>query len=293
LKIIPESMEGFSMGERLSKTGFLQIREFLTGHGCAPAPWESTENVIERLHAALRAKTDEDDFWEDLKEVVRKLEDERFDPNALRGSRVLNAASMDALIDELRSGLGRSNGGGMRKWLAGSVGTASLMAFLLLGTAAGTGEAQRAETANEMVYDQELEPGDEETFAYIDETGIGDFIVEGETENYYELVDVVLFAEVPVAAKQDLIACLPDLDGAYREALLHRFDTMADDELVGFLQELSNSEGVRGAAAESADDDLAMDTADGNDTGGDNIFVPTIEQCCGCGDDDDDDDDDH
>ncbi|HPQ68104.1 MAG TPA: hypothetical protein PKW95_03175 [bacterium] len=306
------------MDDQRTTTSLIELRNFLRARNCAPAPWAGPEHVIETLYASLRNKQNDETFWAELKELVDRLEDERFRPQALAGARVLPDDSLERLIDDLRRSL-RANGNGnghrvgLKKWLGHSACATALLAFLVLGTAVtlgdnGTSRAasiQDQELVDEALFtaddepifadevaaivDEESEPLDAEEAAILEEE-----LFEYDTEVAIDLLDIISFADVPNQVRQDLLDCLPELDATYREALLEKFQYMNDAELANYLEAMSQSEGVQKylngeLAGDDVDEANAEDAADNA-----NILQQMgddFSACCGCGTSDDDDDD--
>jgi hypothetical protein len=291
------------MQKLTQKTGLPAIRDFLARHGCAPAPWENSENVVERLYSVLREKRHDERFWADLKTLTSSLDDERFNISAMKGSQALPCASADKLLDDLRLSLNGQNGpsgGGLKTWLNRSVGAGALLAFLLLGTATGYGQYRfvpfdDAENDGEFPEARQFNSEEMETVYTEEELAAEEMIINQEI--LLDLVEVIDDANVPEPVKSDLFKCLPDLDAAYRARLLDMFLEMDDVDLADSLEAMSRSGGVRNFVSKSSmnDDDLdRFDSGDEMGSGADasNPFK-SINDACGCGDDDDDDDDDH
>jgi len=309
------------MDDQRTTTSLIELRNFLHARHCAPAPWAGPEHVIETLYASLRNKQNDEAFWLELKELVERLEDERFRPEALAGARVLPDDSLDRLIDDLRRSLRANSNGhrlGLKKWLGHSACATALLAFLVLGTAVTLGDSgslraasiQDQELVDETLFtaddepifadevaaivDEESEPLAEEEAAILEEE-----LFAYDTEVAIDLLDIISFADVPHQVRQDLLDCLPELDATYREALLEKFQYMNDAELANYLEAMSRSEGVQKYLnGELAGDDA--DEANADDAAGDADILQKMgddfSACCGCGakgGDDDDDDDDH
>jgi len=264
-------------------TDLLKIRAFLAEHRCAVPPWEKPTRVVEQLYAALREKRSDREFWSGLKDLLAHLEDRRFHPPAVSGSRALSGTTLATLIDDLQQVLNNGSGtGDIRLWLKRGISAAALLAFLLLGSAV----AQAGETASA---DRAFFPQDGFSAKAIIDEQITD-----------ELLDVIEAAEMPAWVKMELLECLPELDGAYRATLLDLFAEGNEAELAAFLE-----------AVYQPEDDLFSRTAkNGDDAGNDdqtktddddvqnaelaNIMDNSADgdgNACGCGDDDSDDDD--
>jgi hypothetical protein len=233
------------MGEALKPTSLIDIRSFLAAHGCAPAPWEKSENVVDRLFQALCQRQGDKRFWADLKTLVGRLDDERFNVSAMKGSSVFHDATLDKLVDDLRFSI---NGGsesntlsGLRKWVASSATTTALLSFLLLGVSTSCLDADSddsndsgAETTDDDVFDYDNNASDDDTYDLCDEA-VADDIIGYQGEVYCDLIDVINDADITDEFKQDLLDCLPDLDATSRVFLLNLFENMSDEEIAAFL----------------------------------------------------------
>ncbi len=293
------------MQNPIAKTSLTQIRDFLAAHDCAFAPWENADNTLGRLYATLEEKRNDEVFWTDLKLLAARLDDERFNFSVLKGSKVFGDETMDKLIDDLRAsfhGGGGSGGRNVKSWLNHSVGATALLAFLLLGAATGYGQYRFV--AND--HDESDEPdniaGVENRYgADIDAQVVEERLAEErmvrDHETLLDLGTLIADANVSNQVKSDLFKCLPELDAAYREALLEMFLEMDDAELAGAIEDMGRSGGVRKfiGKAKISDDDLDRfdKSRDETPTGDASDPFKGMKDACGCGDDDDDDDDDH
>ena len=148
----------------MNTTSMIDIRDFLTTHGCMPAPWESTQGVIDRFYLALSERHDDRVFWSDLKDLVSRLRDPNFNQAAMRGSQALSDIKLGKLIDELSLAVDQErisvksiaarkttdkDGTLVRRWVSHSITAAALLAFLLLFSATGcTGCAKQDKDAD-------------------------------------------------------------------------------------------------------------------------------------------------
>jgi len=81
------------LNDRTTTTSLIEIRDFLNSRQCAPVPWCPPRSAVDALYDLLLDHRGEDSFWADLKDLARRLDDQRFDPRALPGSDVLGDAS--------------------------------------------------------------------------------------------------------------------------------------------------------------------------------------------------------
>jgi len=227
------------MNGTTTTTSLIDIRDFLSAHRCAAAPWDHPERVVDQLIGALRERRNDDGFWKDLRNLVERLEDRRFDATAFRGASALNGATLDRLLDELRRAL--RNGGppvngasGVRAWVKSSLGTSALFALLLLGVAAGCRNGNNDHNA-----------------ALCHEAGKNG-ISAGEQGVYCDLVEIIQAADISTTSRENLLACLPDLDATYRVYLLDLFQTMSDAQIAQYL---SDDQAVCSNATGDDDDD--------------------------------------
>jgi len=166
------------------------------------------------------------------------------------------------------------------------VGAAALLAFLLLASAVA--QAGQKPAAGDGLFTPE------KPFAAA---------VDGQI--YNELLEVIEAAEMPAWVKMDLLECLPELDGAYRETLLDLFAEGNEAELAAFLNDVYRSGDESDLflrTAKSGDEpdagNLPKTSGDDDDEarqankGTTNNPIDTISEACGCGSDEDDDDDD-
>jgi len=275
------------MNSLAKTTDLLVIRAFLAEHRCAVPPWEKPARVVEQLYAALREKRSDREFWSGLKDLLARLEDRRFHPPAVSGSCALSGTTLATLIDDLQQALNHgSSNGDFRLWIRRSVGAAALLAFLLLASAVA--QAGQKPAAGDGLFTPE------KPFAAA---------VDGQI--YNELLEVIEAAEMPAWVKMDLLECLPELDGAYRETLLDLFAEGNEAELAAFLNDVYRSGDESDLflrTAKSGDEpdagNLPKTSGDDDDEarqankGTTNNPIDTISEACGCGSDEDDDDDD-
>jgi hypothetical protein len=234
------------MNGMTTATSLIDIRDFLSEHRCAASPWEHPDRVVDRLIAELRERRHDEAFWADLRDLVERLEDRRFDATAFRGASALRGATVDRLLGELRISLG--NGGpppggasGVRAWAKKSLGTTALFALLLLGVAVGCREGD-----------------DDDNAAQCDEAGLYG-IPDDEQGVYCDLVDIIQSADISNATREQLLSCLPDLDAAYREYLLDLFQTMSDDQIASYLTNYDQEICANGGDDDTTDDDYTDD----------------------------------
>ncbi len=211
--------------ERQTTTSLIEIRDFLMTDGVAPAPWQPPTKSVEALFGQLRDKQRDDRYWARLKTLTRRMEGHQFSLSAASNFEALGRPTIDDVIDDLRRSLGdaRQNGEqSFRGWLNRSLSTTALAGFFLLGVCAGCDDDDA---------DENSDPDCDEAV----EEGLG-----GErAEIYCELVDLVQEDVIPIYVRGDLLECLPRLDSAYREKIIDNFDTMDDDELAEFLEEVT------------------------------------------------------
>ena len=53
------------------------IRHFLSRYQDAPEPWASSELALDRLYELLLERQSDDEFWQELARLVRRLEDQQ------------------------------------------------------------------------------------------------------------------------------------------------------------------------------------------------------------------------
>jgi hypothetical protein len=206
------------MQAQVHPTSLGTIREFLAGHGCAPAPWATPKEVVSALHKSLKERRSDEAFWADLKNLAVRLEDRRFNETALRGSDALGGSTVDGLIEDLRTSLGdgSGNGGGanFKRWLGHSVGATALLAFLLLGTVIACGDDDDDDSSSAVCAEADAEGFE------------GD-----EADVYCELIEIIETSDIDETLKDELLECLPGLDATSREGLLDSFEGMTDDQI--------------------------------------------------------------
>ncbi|MBZ0271075.1 hypothetical protein K8I61_03500 [bacterium] len=260
------------MVSRLS-TSLIDIRDFLRTHGAAPPPWESAEAVIEHLFALLRERTGDDRFWRDLKMLLARLEDRRFDATALANASALGVTDIDAVIDRLRAELGTPNGlpGGVRAFFDRPLGGVAVLGFLLLATSYscftgdGDGDGGVADNGAENEPDDDDnddgQPADSDADDDEDEWWDDDYTpptrdpdvlitpdypycdraawqgYDGqEAEIYCALIEIVEQSSISSGEKDDILECLPELSATRRAELLELFQEMDDTELAAYLE---------------------------------------------------------
>lgn len=221
-------------------TSLIDIRKFLRAHGTDLPPWEKPKRVLESLYADLRNKRNDNRFWTDLRQLMRDLEDHRFDPEALRGSETLKDATLDTIIQDLRAELeGAPSKGGIGKWIAGSVTGSALLGFLLLGYSVGCyGGSDDDDDKN---YCLDAEEND---------------IPDSEADTYCELVAYIYAADISDEDRATLLDCLPGLDAGYREALVEQFQDLNDEQIAVVLESMLDN-GI--LCSDDSDDDYWTD----------------------------------
>ncbi len=253
-------MENFN-----NKTSLMEIRDFLAAHKCAPKPWENTDNVVDRLFESLCVKQGDKRFWADLKRLVGRLDDERFNTSAMKGSSVFGDASLDKLVEELRGSIGGGGGGngvsGLRKWAASSVAVPAFLSFLLLGVSiscdnSDSNDADSDDSNTEYAgYDDDDDDVNNQTDEVCDEA-----LEEGfsgySARVYCDLIDIINESAISNDVKDDLLECLPELDSYSRESLLDLFDNMSDEQIADFL---SFPQSLCHYYADPSDDDIDDD----------------------------------
>ena len=213
------------MNEDTRTTSLMEIREFLGDHQYDAAPWDNQKRVVGQLYDALNEKKDDQLFWTDLKSLVSRLEDRRFDQTIFSNSTAFQNATLDQLLDDLRRSLGDGDGGSgggnnssLKQWAKKSISATALFSFLLLGVAVGCNE----------------DDGDDKDGALCAEAE-EEWITGQEGEVYCDLVDIIRTADIPNSTKEILLDCLPYLDAAYREEILEMFESMTDQEIADYL----------------------------------------------------------
>ena len=230
-------------------TNLIDIRNFLTAHGANKAPWGTPKEAIEQLYTMLAEKRDDRRFWADLKDLVVRLEDHRFNAEAMKNSQALGVASVDDLIDVLKRELGQSSAVNAQSWMSRPVGYAAILGFLLLGSSI---------SCNTDNGGSDAEDSDDDTSLYDDDTNGNSNMIDWEdytcdalAEDYSvsnedkdvlcDLVDYVMESDIPNYVKIDILECLPEQDAKYREMLLETFQLLNDDEIAGLLQNLAST----------------------------------------------------
>jgi len=227
------------MHDTVKTTTLIEIRDFLATEGCAPPPWGPPERAVDALYRLLRERRGDDRFWADLAELTRRLDDRRFDPAPL--SEVLGATELDRLIADLRRSL---DGAGAKPsalaWIGSAASASALVAFLLLGAAAG---CDNGPSDGDGDVDADVEPDadvvpDAEADAEAEEP-CAEAVARGYTGEvarvYCDLIEVIQGSTVAAGVKTDLLACLPELDAALRASLIEQFATMNDTDLATYL----------------------------------------------------------
>lgn len=220
------------MKESFRKTSLMDIRDFLSIQDCAPAPWETPQGVVDCLYGYLKTKQSDSIFWTDLKELVDNLEDAQFDRDAFAGSLAFRGTALSDLVEDLRHALGDDGGGSddhdgrLKTWTRKSLSAASLLSFLLLGSAFGcaVGDGEMSESDVSVQIDNVCSEG-----SYSGWDG----------ELTCELLSIIDAADIDAKKKNQLLQCLPKLDIQAREDLLAQFDTLSDEQLVMELEEVN------------------------------------------------------
>lgn len=206
------------------KTSLMDIRDFLTTHDCAPAPWETPQGVVDCLYGSLKTKQGDGVFWNDLKGLVDNLEDAQFDRNAFAGSMAFRGTSLSDLVEDLRYALrddddgSDDNNGRFKSWARKSLSAASLLSFLLLGSAIGCavddGESSESDVTAQIgnICNDSVNTG-------------------WDGELTCELLSIINDTNIDASKKKQLLRCLPKLDIEAREALLVHFETLSDEQL--------------------------------------------------------------
>lgn len=207
------------------KTSLMDIRDFLTTHDCAPAPWETPQGVVDCLYGSLKTKQGDGVFWNDLKGLVDNLEDAQFDRNAFAGSMAFRGTALSDLVEDLRRALRDDddgfddNNGRFKSWARKSLSAASLLSFLLLGSAIGCavddGESSESDVSARIM----------------------NICTNGYSSNWNgeltcELLSIIDGTNLEASKKNQLLRCLPKLDIQARETLLVHFETLSDEQLV-------------------------------------------------------------
>ncbi len=237
-------------------TSLMEIRTFLEARGCAPAPWTTPEAALEALHAQLRKHHTDDDFWCQLKELSRRLDERCFDPRALPELEVLGSATVDRLLDDLRSSLERDPGpSAWKRWLRPGAGFAATVAFLMLGVSISCDNNAPAQGYDNFTVD---------TWD-CQQAADADNITGEDRTRLCELGDYVQTSDAYENDKWRVLQCLPDLDAAYRESLLQSFQTASATELNEMLGQLVNEEWRCGDQYQNASNDSSGGCNDDND----------------------------
>lgn len=224
-------------------TSLIDIRRFLRSHATEPAPWEKPKRVVDHLYRTLRGKRGDDRFWSDLRKLTRDLEDHRFDPDALRGTTAIKDATVDNLIEDLRTSLsGTEENSSAARWAAGAVAGSALLGFVFLGYSIGcTGSDDDDDSGSSTTQtDDDVDDDDDNDTGSTDDCDEAkDAGVTGEDADVYcDLVEIVMAADIPASYKTDFLECLPTMSASYRESLLETFQTMEDEALVDYLTDM-------------------------------------------------------
>lgn len=213
------------MNDTVRSTSLHDIRDFLSKYHRDARPWDDPKTALNNLYTLLSEKNSDPVFWSDLKDLTTRLEDRRVLRSNMRGSQVLGETSMEKLIDDLRSGIsGGSRQIGLSKWVSRSISVTSLFAFMILGTAVSCDTDSG---------------GDGGSSAACVEAQGEDF-TEDEEVVFCNLVDIIKSADIPDSVKEDILACLPELDGDVRENLLDQFQGMTDENIAATLEDLAS-----------------------------------------------------
>ena len=209
------------MNEESKTTSLMEVREFLGDHHYQTAPWDSQKRVVDQLYGALNEKKDDQPFWTDLKSLVSRLEDRRFDRTIFSNSTAFQNATLDQLLDDLRrslgdgeGGSGGGNGSSVKRWAKRSISATALFSFLLLGVAIGCNEDDDGTICSDA-----------------EEEGLSG----QDAEVYCDLVDIIKSADISNSTKEHMLNCLPYLDAAFREEILEMFESMTDQEIAEYL----------------------------------------------------------
>lgn len=218
------------------RTTLAAIRDFLRRAGAGVAPWSTPASAIDGLFALLESRRDDDRFWIELENLVRRLEDPRFDPGSPGGLAIIGSHRTAAIVARLRHELPAHSSGSPRsqmlRWLRSTATAPAMLAVLLLGSAIGCADSCKEEAAHHGI--------------------------EGEEADVYcELVGLINDADIPWNIKVNLLDCLPELDAEERLRLLRAFEWATEDELAAILEEVSTSW--------ICDDDWEFDGSDGWD----------------------------
>ncbi len=216
-------------------TSLHEIRDFLGRHDSAPPAWSDARAPLDALYGLLRERREDPVFWAELADLTRKLEDARRfeDAPALEGAR------LDQLLTDLREALpvNGSGPGNATAWIGSGIGLSALAAFVLLGSSLGC-----------------------PTTAVCPEAA-DDGIAEDDQVVYCDLVAIIDAAEIDDGARDDLLACLPNMNAEEREDLLDDFENASEEELADLLMALAATAECHG----SADDDDTTDPWDDDD----------------------------
>ena len=216
-------------------TSLHEIRDFLGRHGSAPPAWSDARSPLDALYGLLRERREDPVFWADLAELTRKLEDAR----RFEDAPALDGARMDQLLTDLREALSVDGDApsNATAWIGSGIGLSALAAFVLLGSSLGC-----------------------PTTAVCPEAGDAG-IAEDEQVVYCDLVAIIDASGIDEGAKDDLLACLPEMNAEEREDLLDEFENASEDELADLLMVLAASAECHG----SASDDDTTDPWDDDD----------------------------
>jgi hypothetical protein len=123
----------------------IRIRCFLNRQGMKIKPWLGPDAVLESFYATLRAQEKSDDFWQQLRELLRNLADDMNHRVLARGwvidNELLDQSCHQSLLEEIRSALGggRVDGKLQTFALALSRRAGTLLLMLAAATAIGCG----------------------------------------------------------------------------------------------------------------------------------------------------------
>ncbi|MCZ7583971.1 MAG: hypothetical protein M5R36_11865 [Deltaproteobacteria bacterium] len=168
-------------------TSLIDIRHFLSRHAAAPAPWDRPQTVANNLRALLEERAGDEQFWAELRDLMRRLDDHRFNAAAMKGSEALGAETVDALVDALRASIAANAPVDFRAWATRPMGLTALLAFLVLGTSfacydsnesTGDGEWATADCGYARSYGLEGVDADVmcELASLVDESGISEYL---------------------------------------------------------------------------------------------------------------------
>ena len=233
------------------------IRSFLRAERREPPPWAPPTRAVDELYALLRERRDDDLFWARLRDLAERLQDHRFSSEALARAEAIDGNTVDRLLDDLRASLdgNEEQRRTLKDWLGSAISGAALAGFLLLGSATACEEGDDDTGADSDADSDSDSDSDSDTDNY---DTCAAAITEGFTgetaEVYCDLIVIINDADISASDKQELLDCLPELDADYRQWLLEHFDTLTEQQIADYLEDMVGPYGLCSSGSDSDTD---------------------------------------